>query len=239
MAAFEELQADAPRPEWLHDRACDTCSSLFTVARLAGGDWPEWALNVAKKLSNVGEDGDRAEWLIHDTRRIFEEAEWPEVIQSGDLVQALNAIESSPWGDYNKGQGITAHKVAAMFKPFAIRPRQERDSSGEKIRGYWLKDLQEVFKRYPTLIELGQLGQSSNDGPSSDFPSGTKDESCPTSESPETQMDAGLSQLSQSEREEMGGTEGNRKNSQTDLPLDGKIQAPGGSDRPFTVVEII
>ena len=239
MAAFEELQADAPRPEWLHDRACDNWSSLFTVARLAGGDWPELALNAAKKLSNVGEDGDRAELLIHDTRRIFEEAKWPEVIQSGGLVQALNAIESSPWGDYRRGQGLTAHKVAAIFRPFEIQSCQERDSSGEKIRGYWLKDLQEVFKRYPTLLELGQLGQSSNDGPSSNFPSGTKDESCPTSESHETQMDAGLSQLSQSETGEMGGTEGNRKNSQTDLPLDGKIQSPDDSDRPFTVVEKI
>lgn len=239
IAAFEELQADAPRPEWLDDRTCDNWSALFTVARLAGGDWPELALNAAKKLSNVGEDGDRAELLIHDTRRIFEEAKWPEVIQSSDLVQALNAIESSPWGDYSKGQGITTHKVAALFRPFEIRPCQERDGSGEKIRGYWLKYLQEVFRRYPTLPELGQAGRSSNDGPSSNFPSGTKDEPCPTSESPETQMDTGLSQLSQSERGEMGGMEGNRKNSQTGLPLDGKIQAPGDSDRPFTVVEKI
>ena len=239
IAAFEEFQVDAPRPEWLDDRSCDNWSALFTVAQLAGGGWLELALHAAKTLSNVGEDGDRAELLIHDTRRVFEEAEWPEVIQSGALVDALNAIESSPWGDYSKGQGITTHKVAALFRPFEIRPRQERDGSGEKIRGYWLKDLQEVFKRYPTLLELGQVGQSSNDGPPSNFPSGTKDESCPTSESPETQMDAELSQLSQSERGEMGGTEGNRKNSQADLPLDGKIQAPGDSDRPFTVVERI
>ena len=239
IAAFEELQVDAPRPEWVDDRTCDNWSALFTVARLAGGHWPEWALNAAKKLSNVGEDGDRAELLIHDTRRIFEEAKWPEVIQSGDLVQALNAIESSPWGDYSKGQGVTTHKVAALFRPFEIRSCQERDGGGEKIRGYWLKYLQEVFIHYPTLLELGKAGRSSNDGPSSNFPSGTKDESCPTSESPETQMDARLSQLSQSERGEMGGTEGNRKNNKANLPLDGKIQAPGDSGRPFTVVERI
>ena len=195
MEAFDELQVNAPRPEWLDDRAFDNWSALFTVARLAGGDWPELALNAAKNLSKVAEDGDRAELLIHDTRRIFEEAEWPEVVQSGDLVQALNTIELSPWGDYSKGQGITTHKVAALFKPFGIRPCQERDSSGEKIRGYWLKDLQEMFTRYPIPLELGQVRQPNNDRPSSDIQSGTEDEFRPTSQSPEIPMNTELSPI--------------------------------------------
>ena len=35
------------------------------------------------------------------------------------------------------------------------------------------------------------------------------------------------------------GMEGNQKNDQTDLPMDGKLQPPGDSNRPFTVVEKI
>jgi putative DNA primase/helicase len=197
---FKTLQETAPRPEWLNDRVCDNWSTLFTIAQLAGDEWLRKALNAAKALSNVAEDGDRAERLIHDVRQIFTDKGYPEAIQSGDLIQALNGLESSPWGDYNKGKGITTHKVAAMFKPFGVRPHQERDSSGEKIRGYWLKDLQETFKRYPTPSGLGQLGQPNNAGGSSDFQSGTEKESCPTSESPETLISTGLSHLSHSER---------------------------------------
>ena len=205
MEAFGEFQRNAPRPDWLNDRACDNWSSLFTVAELAGGTWPQKALDAAKALSIAAADGDRTEQLIQDIRQVFTDEQWPEVIKSGDLIQALNGIESSPWGDYNKGNGMTTHKVAAMFKPFEIRPHQERDSRGEKIRGYWLKDLQETFRRYPPPSELGQLGQPNDDGGSSHFQSGTKDEICPTSESPETRSSPGLSQLSQSERPKRDG----------------------------------
>ena len=92
-----------------------------------------------------------------------------------------------------------------MFKPFGIRPHQERDSRGEKIRGYWLKDLQETFRRYPPPSELGQLGQPNNDGGSSHLQIGTNDEIRPNSESPETRSSPGLSQLSQSERPKKDG----------------------------------
>lgn len=160
----------------------------------------ELALHAAKELSNVAEDADQAERLIHDTHEVFETQGWPEVIKSGDLAESLSKIESSSWGDLRKGQGISTHKLAAMFKPFGIRPYQDRDSHGEKIRGYWLKDLQGVFERYPPPSEVGQVGQPNNDSSSSDFPSGTENESCPTSESSETPTNTGLSQLSQSER---------------------------------------
>lgn len=198
--ALAKLEVSAPRPDWLNDRACDNWSALFTVAALAEGDWPKSALDAAKVLSNVVEVADQAERLIHDTRQVFQSEGWPEVIKSGDLVENLNKIESSSWGDFRKGQGISTHKLADMFKPFGIEPQQYRDSHSEKIRGYWLKDLQGVFERYPPPSEVGQLGQPNNDRGSSDFQSGTENESCPTSESSETPTNTGLSQLSQSER---------------------------------------
>ena len=202
LEAFDELQESTPRPQWLNDRACDNWSPLFAVAQLAGGDWLKKALDAAKLLSTAVEDGDRAEQLIHDTRQILTDKGEPEVIKSGDLVQALNEIESSPWGDCNKGNGITAHKVAAMFKPFEIRPDQGRVRNGDVVRGYWLKDLTSVFERYPPRTELVQLVQPSNNGPSRDPQTGTKNEPRTTSNSARTPTNTGLYQLYQSEEGE-------------------------------------
>jgi len=201
---FNELEGNAPRPDWLNDRACDNWSALFTVAKLAGGSWLELALDAAKVLSSAAEDADQAERLIHDTRQVFQKEGWPEVMKSGDLVQHLSAIESSPWGEFRKGKGITPHKVSTMLRPFEIRSDQRRDSSGVKIRGYWLKDLQEVFERYPPPSEVGQPGQPNNDGGSSDFQSGTENKPCPTSKSSETRTSTELSHLSHSEGQKEG-----------------------------------
>ncbi len=122
------------------------------------------------------------------------------MIKSGDLAGHLNNIESSPWGDSRQGKGISANKLAAMFKPFKIRPRQGRDTLGTKARGYWLKDLEEVFKRYPPRSELGQAGQVSAGAGSRDPQSGTEEKSCPSSKLAETRTRTDLSQLSHSDR---------------------------------------
>ena len=94
---------------------------------------------------------------------------------------------------------VAADAVMEAADAVEIRPRQDKDRSGEKIRGYWLKDLKETFERYPAYSELGQLGQPNNNGASRNTQSGTKQESCPSSGSPETRSSTGLSQLSQSE----------------------------------------
>ena len=92
-----------------------------------------------------------------------------------------------------------------MFKPFEIRPDQGRVKNGDVVRGYWFKDLESVFERYPPRTELVQLVQPWNNGPSRDLQTGTKNEPCTTSNSSETPTDTGLYQLYQSERGYPGG----------------------------------
>ena len=89
-----------------------------------------------------------------------------------------------------------------MLRPFDVKPKQRRDSLGNKIRGYWLKDLEGVFERYLPPSELGQVGQPNTDGAFSDSQSGTGNEPCPTSESPETRTTTELSHLSHSQGQE-------------------------------------
>ena len=69
-----------------------------------------------------------------------------------------------------------------------------------KIRGYWLKDLKEVFERSPpTVLNWDKWDNPITTGLSASFRVGQVIESCPTSQSPETRTSTALSQLSQSE----------------------------------------
>jgi hypothetical protein len=142
----------APRPVWLHDRECDNWSSLFAVAAIAGGQWPEQALEAARGLRlDADDESDHGERLVHDIRDVFKNDGNPAVIKSGDLVRKLNEIETAPWGDYRRGDGLSTHRLSALLKPFKVRSRRAWTAARESVRGYWLVDLKPVFQRYPRL----------------------------------------------------------------------------------------
>ncbi len=171
-AQYSEQEDASPRPTWLDDRACDNWSALFAVAALAGGPWPERAEAAAHALRPESHDeGDRGERLVHDVRDVFKGLGNPEAIASGDLVAKLNAIETSPWGEERRGDGLSTHGLAALLRRFQVRPSQERTSDGTKVRGYWLRDLLPLFQRYPPKV--GQLGQDRELGQESSENAGT------------------------------------------------------------------
>jgi putative DNA primase/helicase len=146
--------ASAQRPDWLDSRACDNWLGLFAVAAVVGGEWPTHMEAAARVLQVAPEDEqDHAERLVHDLQVVFAAAGWPAVLKSGDLVRELNAIETAPWGDYRHGDGITAHRVAHLLRPFGVRPAFRRDEHGP-VRGWWQEDLQPVFDRYPLTSSL-------------------------------------------------------------------------------------
>ncbi len=150
--AIAEAETSAPRPLWLHDRACDNWAPLLAVAEFAGGEWPQRILAAARTLSTgVHDDGDLGERIIQDIRRVLEADGYPEVIKSGDLAAKLNALDDAPWGDQRNGKGVSTQKLAAMLRPFGIGPdhRRTEGGSGPDVRGYWLEDLESVFSRYP------------------------------------------------------------------------------------------
>jgi hypothetical protein len=151
----EEVAAaalESPRPDWLDDRACDNWSGLFAVAAVAGGHWPGTALAAAQALMAAADTADHTELLIHDVAARWRALEWGDVVKSGDLATALNELEASPWGEYAKGKGLTTHRLAAMFKPLGVGPRQARNARGDIVRGYWYADLDPVFQRFPARV---------------------------------------------------------------------------------------
>lgn len=160
-AELQTAYHDAPRPLWLGDRDCDNWSGLFAVAEVAGSDWPDRIEAAARLLAAAREDdGDVGERLIHDTRAIFETLNLPAVIPSGELVEKLNAIETSGWGDLRDGRGLSTHALAARLRPFDVKPKAQRHPEipkKEMIRGYWLADLHAVFERYPKIETVATI----------------------------------------------------------------------------------
>lgn len=151
---YVEAEEVAQRPHWMDDRACDNWAPLFAVAALAGGEWPQRALDAARTQQRSTEDEqDRGERLLHDLGRVFVDTGQPEAIRSGDLVAKLNALDDAPWADERRGDGLSTHRLAALLRRFGVRPKQSRDRSGAPLRGYWLADLEPVFERYAVAVD--------------------------------------------------------------------------------------
>ena len=190
-----EAEADAQRPGWLPDRPCDNWSPLFAVGAVIGDGWEDRILDAARALVVSNQEADRHEHLIHDVRRVFSDRNAPEAISSPDLVEALNQLDESRWGDERQGKGITPHSLARRLASFGVKPRQGRIPGVEKLRGYWAIDMESVWERYP---EVGQPGQVNNDDTFSSFQSGTATAPCPASEPAETRTNKGMSHLERS-----------------------------------------
>jgi hypothetical protein len=158
-AAVGEALGAVPRPDWLHDRACDNWATVFAVAHVAGADWLKRALAAARQLDGAAEERDHTELIVHDLWRLWNVEQWADAVASGQVVEKLNDLETSPWGTYRDGKGLTTHGLAALLRSLGVRPRQARNAKEVVVRGYWLADLQPVFTQYPPPPELVQLVQ--------------------------------------------------------------------------------
>src|SRR5262249_40062251 len=69
-------------------------------------------------------------------------------VKSGELAQALNALEERPWATLRDGRGLSTHGLARHLLLFDIRPEQHRDTAGNIVRGWWRSTLQPTWTRY-------------------------------------------------------------------------------------------
>lgn len=141
---LEGIEPDIP--DSLNDRAADCIEPLLAIADVIGGDWPTKSRYAA--LSIMGDESNEDESLgvklLADIRDIFEEE--PNQISSGDLIPRLVEIEESPWGDI-KGKPINTIKLAALLRPYGIRPGTIR--IGDKTpKGYRAVDFADAWRRY-------------------------------------------------------------------------------------------
>jgi Protein of unknown function (DUF3631) len=96
--------------------------------------------------AQLHEDQSRGVLLLTDIRAIFAER-GVDRMPSGLLVNALAAIEGRPWAEWKKGKPITQNGLAALLKPFKVRPATVRVGD-DTPKGYQLAHFEDAFSRY-------------------------------------------------------------------------------------------
>jgi hypothetical protein len=196
---LKDLAAARPDlPEALSDRQQDCVEPLLAIADAAGGVWPERARGALVEVLSgaAAEDESRGVKLLADICQIFDERGADRIL-SRELVDALVAIETSPWAEINRGKPLTAPKLSYLLKPFEIGPRSIRIDA-ETGKGYLRESFEDARTRYvrpadsarPPLDsqESSQASQSGKHGPVSAFPAPSQSIRVPGSESEDEPM---------------------------------------------------
>jgi Protein of unknown function (DUF3631) len=141
----ELAEAEPALPD-INDRARDNWRPLLAIADACSGEWPEEARKVANRLSGLDDDETHSIQLLKDLKKLFKRGGGQNLASVG-IVHALTKMEGQPWADFDRGQPITASKIAKLLRPFKIRPRQVRVGA-TKTQGYKAEQFTWVFKRY-------------------------------------------------------------------------------------------
>jgi|TARA_B100001964_G_scaffold243611_1_gene322096 hypothetical protein len=147
---IEELKFSNPQmPKGLNDRAEDNWEPLIAVADLCGGEWPELARQAASKLSggdNPDEDAIGIR-LLSDIKEFFQEYSLDRV-PSEQLETHLGDLDDSPWPEFKKGRPITKTGIGRLLKPFGMKSKSIRLTTGKVARGYTFDQFEDAFSRY-------------------------------------------------------------------------------------------
>jgi len=174
-ANLDRLREARPAiPSELSDRQSDVCEPFLAIADAARGDWPQVARRALVELcvgAQADDDSDGTR-LLHDVQSIFRDRELDEMA-SGQLCEALAQIETSPWGEWNKGKPLSPSKLARLLKPFDIFPDRIGDRNS-RVRGYKLSQFQDAFSRYIPPENVHPSTNREYSGDQGDFKASTK-----------------------------------------------------------------
>ena len=168
---FDTLKTCDPQlPETAFNRLADNWRPLFTIAQVAGGDWPKRCADAFSKLTST-DDLDAhgiGTLLLADIAEIFDK-EATDKIPSARLAEELSAIEGRPWAEWGKHRKpISSNQLANQLHRFGIKPHGIRVGD-DTPRGYRLADFQEAFERYLPKPPLSECNSATTLGKTHDF----------------------------------------------------------------------
>lgn len=128
----------------VEDRAADTWEPLIAVADVAGGHWPDTAraacVRMVQAADEAAEERSLSLRLLADVRDIFGKRDTA-FLATADLVEALRAVEESPWRDFD----MNPRRLANRLREYGVK--SGRNAAGTQ-RGYRLEDFTDAFRRY-------------------------------------------------------------------------------------------
>lgn len=145
-------------PNQIRDRNADVWEPLIAVADLAGGAWPQAARTAAITMTSTeATPATLGAQLLVDIHTIFESKgrQW---VNSGELVNELNMMEESPWGDL-KGRPMDTRRLARMLKGYGITPQKKRLGEATS-RGYPRDAFTDAWERYLPARSLQEAEQA-------------------------------------------------------------------------------
>jgi hypothetical protein len=147
---LRDAEPDLP----VEDRAADVWEPLAAVADAAGGDWPERARRACKALARADTDDEAGgTQLLADIYAVFDGADR---LPTARLLERVNALETSPWGGWHRGEGLNSRDVSRLLKPYGISPRVIKLPNGETSRGYLAELFTDAWSRYvPAATDPG------------------------------------------------------------------------------------
>jgi putative DNA primase/helicase len=88
-------------PDAAFNRLADNWRPLFTIAEIAGGDWPQRAAQAFTKLTNIqdAEAQSIGVALLADIKQIFEN-EGADKLPSAKLAESLAGMEGREWAEW-------------------------------------------------------------------------------------------------------------------------------------------
>ncbi len=138
---------DPEMPDLVSDRARDNWRPLLAIATLAGGRWPAAAQQAALLLNGRPDVEEDAITLLADLRELFALA-GVDRLPSDDALRGLAALEERPWSEWRAGQPLSPAQLAALLRPFGIRPQSINLGAKRTLKGYHRHQFDDAFSRY-------------------------------------------------------------------------------------------
>jgi hypothetical protein len=142
--ALAAFQITEPIRE-IDDRLEEAWEPLLAVAEVAGGDWPERGRRAAVALSasDAGAE-DRGQLLLCALKAMFTD----DAMFTADICSKLNFDDELPFGGDRKGAGIDGRGLAALLKPYGIKPANVRIEDKPQAKGYERTQFAGAWERY-------------------------------------------------------------------------------------------
>lgn len=152
--AEQQIAATDPQlPDGLINREEDKWLPMFTLAEVAGGDWPARVLQAYTRSIHTIEPS-KSELFLMDVKTVM-----PEMgdIHTTDLIIDLCGLEDSRYIEYNfkayeaEKKKIQPPQIARLLKKYKVQAKDVRMGTSVK-RGYSGDELRQVFDRYIPVL---------------------------------------------------------------------------------------
>jgi hypothetical protein len=147
-AMLDTLTESRPEmPYGITDRPADVWEPLIVIGDECGEVWADRARQAATVLNAIRQERDPSlgVLLLSDCRRLFTDR-GVDRLTSEQLVESLNNLVESPWGDL-RGKPIDTRGVAKRLRKYSVRPGDHRFGETTK-KGYRIEDFHDAWTRY-------------------------------------------------------------------------------------------